>query len=68
MEGCFCDILHLLIFLGIVMTYDRYSGKPKGEAFVAFIDDESASKALAKNKEYIQHRYCSISRFSILNV
>ncbi|VDO52885.1 unnamed protein product, partial [Brugia timori] len=45
---------------GIVMTYDRYSGKPKGEAFVAFIDDESASKALAKNKEYIQHRYVDI--------
>lgn len=39
------------------MTYDRYSGKPKGEAFVAFNDDDSASKALAKNKEYIQHRY-----------
>ncbi|VBB25577.1 unnamed protein product [Acanthocheilonema viteae] len=45
---------------GIVMTYDRYSGKPKGEAFVAFNDDDSASKALAKNKEYIQHRYVDI--------
>ncbi|CAG9534896.1 unnamed protein product [Cercopithifilaria johnstoni] len=45
---------------GIIMTYDRYSGKPKGEAFVAFNDDDSASKALAKNKEYIQHRYVDI--------
>lgn len=50
------------------MTYDRYSGKPKGEAFVAFTDDDSASKALAKNKEYIQHRYCSSLRFNILIV
>ncbi|VDM95769.1 unnamed protein product [Thelazia callipaeda] len=45
---------------GIIMTYDRYSGKPKGEAFVAFINADSLSKALAKNKEYIQHRYVDI--------
>lgn len=47
------------------MTFDRYSGKPKGEAFVGFTNDDSASKALAKNKEYIQHRYFSIRRCSI---
>ncbi|VDN17052.1 unnamed protein product [Gongylonema pulchrum] len=45
---------------GIVLLYDRYSGKPKGEAFVAFNESEHATKALAKNKEYIQHRYVDI--------
>ncbi|VDK44773.1 unnamed protein product [Anisakis simplex] len=45
---------------GIVMPYDHRSGKATGEAFVAFYEIGSASRALERNRNNIQHRYIEV--------
>lgn len=41
---------------GVMLLSDR-SGRRTGEAFVFFVDKESADKALDKDREKIGHRW-----------
>lgn len=45
---------------GIVMPYDHRSGRETGEAFVAFYGVETASEALKRDRNNIQHRYIEL--------
>jgi len=44
---------------GILMTSD-YMGRSSGEAFIQFVDNESYTRGLGKNKESIGHRYIEV--------
>jgi heterogeneous nuclear ribonucleoprotein F/H len=41
---------------GIILATDN-SGRPTGEAYVQFVNKETAEKALLKHKEKIGHRW-----------
>lgn len=41
---------------GIHMTTSR-EGRPSGEAFVEFVDEEDVEKALQKDREHMGNRY-----------
>ncbi|KAL1457530.1 hypothetical protein WDU94_007748 [Cyamophila willieti] len=69
-EGKKDDILQFfedleIIPNGITLVEDPYSGKCTGEAYVQFVDKETAEKALEKHKEKIGHRYIEIFKSTL---
>lgn len=49
---------------GITIAED-YNGRPSGEAYVQFVDKDTADKALLKHKEKIGHRYIELFRSTL---
>uniref|UniRef100_A0A8D8TK63 Heterogeneous nuclear ribonucleoprotein H n=1 Tax=Cacopsylla melanoneura TaxID=428564 RepID=A0A8D8TK63_9HEMI len=50
---------------GITLVEDPYNGKCTGEAYVQFVDKETAEQALQKHKEKIGHRYIEIFKSTL---
>lgn len=54
-----------IIANGITIVEDPYNGRPTGEAYVQFVDKETADRALLKHKEKIGHRYIEIFKSTL---
>ncbi|KAI5704081.1 hypothetical protein M8J75_001813 [Diaphorina citri] len=50
---------------GITLVEDPFNGRPTGEAYVQFVDKETAERALQKHKERIGHRYIEIFKSTL---
>ncbi|XP_008486469.2 heterogeneous nuclear ribonucleoprotein H2-like, partial [Diaphorina citri] len=50
---------------GITLVEDPFNGRPTGEAYVQFVDKETAERALQKHKEKIGHRYIEIFKCTL---
>lgn len=42
---------------GIILPDDRTAAKTNGEAYVVFVDQETADRALMRHMKNMQHRY-----------
>ncbi|KAI5720592.1 hypothetical protein M8J77_009238 [Diaphorina citri] len=54
-----------IISNGITLVEDPFNGRPTGEAYVQFVDKETAELALQKHKERIGHRYIEIFKCTL---
>lgn len=53
---------------GITIVEDPFNGRATGEAYVQFVDKNSADEALKKHKEKIGHRYIEIFKSTLKEI